>query len=129
MGTTVTEPSGHVIGEISPEHFIPEHTFLYVIKGIMRCYDGSKTFTFRSGNYGLARKNRLGRYKKEKEDGELEKVFVFFDEEFLRMFQQKHKTSVNRFTQADTFLKINTTELIPSFIRSLLPYYKGGGQI
>lgn len=129
MSTIVTEPSEHLIGKISPEHFISEHTFLYVIKGIMRCYDGSKAYTFRSGNYGLARKNRLGRYKKEKEDGELEKVFVFFDEKFLRMFQEKHKTSVAQFIQADTFVKINTTELIHSFIRSLLPYYKGGGQI
>src|SRR5882757_10786030 len=106
MGTTVTEPSGHVIGEISPEHFIPEHTFLYVIKGIMRCYDGSKTFTFRSGNYGLARKNRLGRYKKEKEDGELEKVFVFFDEKFLRTFQEKHRSKAIDFKSTDTMVAI-----------------------
>ena len=102
---------------------------MYVIKGIMRCYDGSKTYTFRSGNYGLARKNRLGRYKKEKEDGELEKVFVFFDEAFLRMFQEKHKTRVVEFASNDTIVKINPNELVPSFIRSLMPYYNGGGNI
>lgn len=123
------ESSEHAMEEISPEHFISEHTFLYVIKGIMRCYDGSKMSVYLSGNGGLARKNRLGRYKKEKEDGELEKVFVVFDEGFLRLFQQRHPTNADRFSQADTFLKINTMELLPSFIQSLLPYYKGGGQI
>jgi hypothetical protein len=45
----------------------------------------------------LARKNRLGRYKKEKVDGELEKVFIFFDEGFLKMFQEKHKTKLTAF--------------------------------
>ena len=125
----MTKRSDYVIGEISPEQFVAEHTFMYVIKGIMRCYDGSKTYTFRSGNYGLARKNRLGRYKKEKEDGELEKVFVFFDEAFLRMFQEKHKTRVVEFASNDTIVKINPNELVPNFIRSLMPYYNGGGDI
>jgi AraC-like DNA-binding protein len=62
-------------------------------------------------------------------DGELEKVFVFFDEEFLRMFQEKHKTKLTAFHSADTLVKINPTELIPNFIRSLMPYYRGGGRI
>jgi AraC-like DNA-binding protein len=129
MSTAVTKSPGYVIGEISPEQFIAEHTFMYIIKGIMRCYDGNKTYILKSGNYALARKNRLGRYKKEKVDGELEKVFVFFDEGFLRMFQEKHKTRLTAFHSADTLVKINPTELIPAFIRSLMPYYKGGGKI
>ncbi|MDR3713500.1 MAG: AraC family transcriptional regulator [Puia sp.] len=129
MNTTVTKSPGYVIGEISPEQFIADHSFMYVIKGVMRCYDGNKTYTFKSGNYGLARKNRLGRYKKEKVDGELEKVFIFFDEGFLRMFQEKHKIKPTVYNPADTLVKINTTELIPNFIRSLMPYYRGGGKI
>jgi len=128
MNTGVTKPH-YVIDQISHEHFIPMHTFLYIIKGIMRCYDGEKTYTFRSGEYGFARKNRLGRYKKEKEDGELEKVFVFFDEKFLRMFQGKHKPHVTKFISTETMVKINTSELIPTFIHSLLPYYTHGGNI
>ena len=129
MNGPVMKSPGYVIGEISQEQFIAEHTFMYIIKGIMRCYDGNKTYIFKSGNCGLARKNRLGRYKKEKVDGELEKVFIFFDEGFLKMFQEKHKTKVATFHSADTLVKINPTELIPAFIRSLMPYYKGGGII
>jgi AraC family transcriptional regulator, exoenzyme S synthesis regulatory protein ExsA len=129
MSTTVTKSADYVIGEISPEQFISEHTFAYIIKGVMRCYDGNETYTFKSGNYGLARKNRLARYKKEKENDELEKVFVFFDEKFLRMFQEKYKMTVTEFSVPATFVKINPTELIPTFIRSLMPYYSGGGRI
>lgn len=128
MNTNVTKPH-YVIDQISQDHFIPMHTFLYIIKGIMRCYDGDKTYTFRSGEYGFARKNRLGRYKKEKEDGELEKVFIFFDEEFLRMFQEKHKPKILKFIPTDTMVEINKSELIPTFISSLLPYYTHGGNI
>jgi len=71
----------------------------------------------------------LGRFKKEKEDGELEKIFIFFDETFLKMFQEKHKTVVTKFKSPDTFIKLNTTELMPTFIQSLMPYYYGGGNI
>jgi AraC-like DNA-binding protein len=130
MSTTIiNKPACHADPEISPEHFIPEHTFVYVTKGVIGCYDGNKSYTVRTGNYGLARKNRLARYKKGKEDDELEKVFVFFDEIFLKMFQEKHKISADKFMPTDTFIKINTSALIPAFIRSLMPYYNGGGRI
>jgi len=129
MSTAATRSPDYVIGEISPEQFIADHTFLYILKGIMRCYDGSKTYVFRSGDYGLARKNRLGRYKKEKEDGELEKVFVFFDEKFLRTFQEKQHSKPAEYKLTDTMAALERNELVPNFIRSLLPYYSGGGKI
>jgi AraC-like DNA-binding protein len=114
------------IGTISPEQFIAEHTFAYIIKGVMHLYDGSKNYLLKSGECGLARKNRLARYKKEKENGELEKVFVFFDEKFLRMFQEKHKVKATKFKSNDTILRINKDNLIPNFVQSLLPYYNHG---
>jgi AraC-like DNA-binding protein len=129
MSIPSTKPPDYVINEISPEQFISEHTILYVIKGIVSLYDGNKNYTLRSGDCFLGRKNRLARYKKEKENDELEKVFVFFDEKFLKMFQEKHKSNVTKFYYADTFIKIKTNELIHNFIRSLLPYYNGGGKI
>ena len=114
------------IGTISPEQFIAEHTFAYIIKGVMHLYDGSKNYLLKSGECGLARKNRLARYKKEKENDELEKVFVFFDEKFLRMFQEKHKVKATKFKSNDTILRINKDNLIPNFVQSLLPYYNHG---
>ena len=114
------------IGTISPEQFIAEHTFVYIIKGVMHLYDGSKNYTLKSGECCLARKNRLARFKKEKENNELEKVFVFFDENFLKMFQEKHQVKATKFNSEETILYINKNELIPNFIHSLLPYYNHG---
>jgi len=129
MSTPVNKAPGYVLGEISPEQFIAEHTFLYVIKGLMQVYDGSQVHAFRSGQYGMGRKNRLARYMKEKEDGQLEKVFVFFDEAFLKRFYEKYPVKIIPYASTDTFVPINTHALIPNFIHSLLPYYKGGGHI
>lgn len=129
MSAMITKPDCHVDAEISREEFIHQHSFVFVIKGILRGYDGDKTYAIKTGDYGLARKNRLARYKKEKEDGVLEKVFVFFDEKFLKEYQERHKINVIKFAPTETFVAVNKNELIPSFISSLMPYYRGGGVI
>lgn len=117
----------HYVGkEISPEQFIAEHTFIHVEKGIMNLYDGNEHLSLKSGGYCIARKNRLGRFNKEKVNGELEKVFVFFDETFLKKFQEKHKSKTAVFKYANTFIQIKQNELLPNFIQSLLPYYNHG---
>lgn len=117
------------IGEISPEQFISEQTFCYILKGVMNLYDGNKTYPFGSGECGLARKNNLVRVMKEKVDNELEKVFVFFDEAFLKTFQERHQPAIVKFKSKEALLRIPQQELIHNFIRSLMPYYKGGGII
>jgi len=118
--------SNYHIGVISPEQFVAEHTFAYIIKGEMQLYDGSDSYVLRSGECGLARKNRLVRFKKEKENGELEKVFVFFDEQFLRAFQEKHKQGARKFQPGETISRLPENNFMPSFIQSLLPHYDHG---
>lgn len=114
----------HYVGkEISPEQFIAEHTLVYIIKGIMNLYDGSEQLVLKSGECCIARKNRLGRFNKVKVDGELEKVFIFFDEAFLKRFQEKHKSKTTTFTASSTLVKIDKNELLPNYIQSLQPYY------
>lgn len=114
----------HYVGkEISPEQFIAEHTFVYVIKGLMNIYDGNKQATLNAGDCYIGRKNRLARYNKEKVNNELEKVFVFFDEAFLKKFQERHKTKTAKFTSVETLVRVKKNDLLPNFIQSLLPYY------
>lgn len=115
--------------EISPEQFIPEHFFLFLIKGALNGYDGSKNVTLNSGEYCIARKNHLARYNKQKENDEFEKVVVIFDEPFLKHFQEKHQTSIEKHKSPEAFLLINKDEQIPNFINSLMPYYNGYGKI
>jgi AraC-like DNA-binding protein len=114
------------IDTISPEQFIAEHTFVSILKGVMYLYDGSKNYMLKSGECCLARKNRLARFKKEKVNNELEKVFVFFDEKFLRIFQEKHNVKATKFNSTETILHLNKNELLPNFVQSLLPYYHHG---
>jgi hypothetical protein len=66
MNAPVTKSPGYVIGEISPEQFIAEHTFMYIIKGIMRCYDGNKTYILKSGNYGPCPEKPFGQIQEGK---------------------------------------------------------------
>ncbi len=112
--------------ETSPEQFIAEHTFVYVVKGIMNLYDGSGLQVLKSGACCIARKNRLVRFNKVKVDGELEKVFVFFDEAFLKRFQEKHKSNTTKYTSSSTLVNVNNNEFLPDYIQSLHPYYNHG---
>ncbi|WP_440135152.1 helix-turn-helix domain-containing protein [Chitinophaga sancti] len=116
----------YIIGEISAEQFVPEHTFCYVIKGIMRLYDGNKTYDFNSGQAGLIRKNNLLRYVREKVDGEIAKVFITLDESFLKKFQAAHQTESGKFKSTEAVLSLPPNGLSDHFIHSLIPYYKSG---
>jgi len=112
--------------DISQEHFISEHYFVYVMKGIMNLYDGNEYQSLKLGEGCIARKNRLGRFSKVKENNELEKVIIALDEKFLRMFQEKHKKATTKFNLTDTFIKSKPNKLMPEFIHSLKQYYNHG---
>ena len=116
--------------EISPEQFIPEHLFLFLVKGTMNGYDGNKHYTLNAGEYCLVRKNRLARYSKVKGNNGFEKVAVLFDEHFLKNYLEKHLMDRPVFnTATDAFLLLNPINTIPSFINSLKPHYRGEGRI
>lgn len=112
--------------EISPEQFIAEHTLVYIIKGRMNVYDGSRHTVLQAGDCCIARKNRLARYSKEKVDNELEKLFVFFDTAFLKRFQERYKPATTKFTGTETLIQIKKNEFLPGYMQSLLPYYHHG---
>ncbi|WP_462264127.1 helix-turn-helix domain-containing protein [Mucilaginibacter sp.] len=128
MNPTEITPSLHK-PEVLQEQFIPDHVFLYVTGGAINCYDGSKSYTFRSGEYCLVRKNRLARYSSAKGNEQFEKIFFCFEEEYLRNFQEKHKLRIEEFNSTDTFVKLAPTGLIPDFIRSLKAYSDSTGKI
>ena len=115
--------------QISPEQFVAEHSFLYLIKGSMQGYDGNKNYPLKSGECCLVRKNYLTRYNKQKEDNQFEKVVVVFDELFLKSFQEKRKIPLPKFSSNDAFMRIQKNELIPNFLRSLELYYNAEGKI
>lgn len=116
----------YTIDEISNEHFIDEHYFVYVCKGIVILYDGVEYMELHAGECCIVRKNRLASYYKTKVGGELEKVILALDETFLKKFQKKHETAASKFTATQTCIKIKQNELLPAYIQSLQPYYNHG---
>lgn len=98
---------------ISPEAFIPEHIFIYLLKGKMQGFDGHKSYTLLPGQYCIVRKNNLARYNKQKEDDVFEKIVVIFDEAFLRTYQQKYGVVSSNYVSNDVFLLLNKTDFIP----------------
>jgi AraC-like DNA-binding protein len=126
----ITEIKSCYIGpEISPEQFIAEHFFLYLAKGTVIGYDGSKNYTLNSGDYCLIRKNYLARYNKQKENDEFEKVMIIFDEKFLKKIKNKFQISSSNTRPTEPFIALEKNELIPNFIQSLSPYYNQTGLI
>ena len=115
--------------QISPEHFVAEHFFLYLEKGSMVGYDGHINYTLKAGEYCIVKKNHLARYNKQKEGGQFEKVVVMFDETFLKQFQQKHKMKGGLMASNEAFARINKDKLIDNFLESLKLYYNNEGMI
>ncbi|UBM59582.1 AraC family transcriptional regulator [Marinilongibacter aquaticus] len=115
--------------EISPEQFIPEHMFWYVVEGEIKGYDGQKNYIFKSGDAFIARKNHLFRYNKLKINGKQRKVVVLFDEEFLKRYQKSHHAEIRKFKSPDAILPLNQNKGISQYIQSLMPHYTGSGRI
>lgn len=114
---------------IKPEQFIAEHLFFYLVNGSMSGYYGGENYTLKSGEYGIVRKNRLGRMDSAKENHQAEKIIFVFDEFFLKSFQDKYNVISTKFKSDDPFLRLSDNELIPNIIHSLKPYFDLQGQI
>lgn len=112
--------------EIFPEQFIPDHVFVYIVKGSIQCYDGSKNQILGPGEYYLFRKNHLIKYFLKKGSDGTEFIRLCLEETFLKKFREKHQPSVMKFTSPDSFIKIKRNKLIPDFIRSLKRIYHQG---
>jgi AraC family transcriptional regulator, exoenzyme S synthesis regulatory protein ExsA len=125
MRTIADDTSRNVLNE----QFIPDNVFIYLIKGAIRVFDGNKSYSFGAGDACIARKNRLAKYELlDSKDG-FEPIIFCFDEPFLQKFQKKTGLKQTHFTSKDTFIEIQKSELIESFIQSIKPYYKGVMQL
>jgi AraC-like DNA-binding protein len=114
---------------ISPEEFIAEHFFLYLIKGTIHGYDGHKHYTLQAGESCIVRKNHLARYNKQKTDGQFEKSIVIFDAPFLQQYQERYPVTATGNSPTEAFVRITKNELILNFFQSLTPYYNNEGTI
>ena len=114
---------------ISPEQFIEEHIFIFLINGKMNGYDGKKHHVLMPGDCCIIRKNQLVRYNKQKDKTEFKKIVIVFDEVFLKSFLSKHKQPYVNYASDEAFLEIKQDVLISSFVQSLQPYYGEEGKL
>jgi AraC-like DNA-binding protein len=117
--------SCHLGPEISPEQFISEHFFLYLLKGSMKVYDGDAHYIIKPGEYYVARKNHLVRYTKHREDNAFQKIVVTLDEPFLQKFLERHPQTVTVTDNGASFFSLEESKLLKNYIQSLEPYYLG----
>jgi AraC-like DNA-binding protein len=114
---------------IVKEQFVVEHLFYYLVSGNLSGFYWDKNYSLRAGEYGIVRKNRLGRMNNSKDTQVAEKIIFVFDEPFLKTFQAKHHLHPVKFQSAEGFIQQPDNDLIPGFINSLTPYYNEQGKM
>jgi len=113
----------------STEQFIPTHTFMYLVAGAMTVYDGSKEYNIKQGDYGIGRRNHLARYTKQADNGNFRKIYIVFEQDFLKEFNQTFNYKVANNLPAQAIIRLNKSRLIDNFIQSLMPYFDEHGII
>jgi AraC-like DNA-binding protein len=112
---------------LSTEQFIPEHTFTYLVKGTIVAYDGIKEHVLNTGEAAISQRNRLAKYTKQPDNNEFRKIYIPFDQEFLKSFNKGEQYQPTGKKPANTFVRINKNTLVDSFIGSLTPYFNESG--
>lgn len=119
----------YVSPSLSTEQFVPNHCFMYLVSGSMLAYDGSKEYKLKPGDYGLARRNHLAKYTKQPDNGVFKKIYILFEQEFLKEFNDTYKFKIENKKTANGIIPLNKNDLIKSFIQSLTPYFNEKGTI
>ncbi|HEY9049382.1 MAG TPA: AraC family transcriptional regulator [Ohtaekwangia sp.] len=117
----------YVSPSLSTEQFVPNHTFMYLISGTMLAYDGSKEYIIKAGDYGIARRNHLAKYTKQPDNGVFKKIYILFEQEFLKEFNDRYKFKVENKKTVGGIVPLGKTVLVKNFIQSLIPYFNEQG--
>ncbi len=113
----------------STEQYIPNHTFMYLVAGSMTVYDGSKVYNLKAGDYGIGKRNHLARYTKQPNNGDFRKIYITFEQEFLKEFNQSYNYIAENTEPTDTIIRLDKNKLIDNFVQSLMPYFNENGII
>lgn len=104
----------------STEQFIPTHTFMYLVEGFMTIYDGCKEYKLKPGDYGIGKRNHLARYTKQPDQGSFKKIYISFDHEFLKRFNETYKHTPNRNKSLHAIIPLKKSKVVESFVQSIL---------
>lgn len=119
----------YVSPSLNNEQFVPDHCFMYLISGSMLAYDGSKEYKIKPGDFGIARRNHLAKYTKQPDNGEFKKIYILFEQDFLKEFNEKYQFKVENEKPANGIIALTKNALTKNFIQSLTPYFNEKGTI
>lgn len=107
----------------SGEHFVPDHTFMYIQNGVIQILDAGEHVTFVSGDMMLIRRNSLARFIKQPppEGGRFLAINVFMDEETLKTSADN---SDPKAVPPGIYDKITGDEFLKNYVTSLTPYFE-----
>ncbi|WP_343659127.1 AraC family transcriptional regulator [Chryseobacterium sp.] len=111
------------------EQFIPDHCFMYLVSGAMLVYDGHKEYKISSGDYGIGRRNHLAKYTKKPDNEAFKKIFILFEQDFLKTFNDTYKFSAEGSKTTDAIIPMAKHKLVKNFMESIIPYFNENGII
>ncbi|SEW27184.1 AraC-type DNA-binding protein [Chryseobacterium wanjuense] len=113
----------------STEQFIPDHCFMYLISGSMLVYDGHKEYKIRAGDYGIGRRNHLAKYTKQPDEGAFKKIFILFEQDFLKAFNDTYGFIAEENKTTGAIIPLAKDKLVKNFMESITPYFNDNGII
>lgn len=113
----------------SAEQFVANHTFMYLVAGSMTVYDGSRIYKLKAGDYGIGRRNHLARYTKHTDENGFQKIYISFEQDFLKTFNETYHYAVEKKVVSKAIFRLTGNKLIDNFIQSLMPYFNEHGII
>lgn len=119
----------YVTPSLSTEQYIPDHVFMYQVSGSMIAYDGNKEYKTNPGDYGIGRRNHLAKYTKQPVDHEFKKIYILFEQDFLKQFNSIYKFNTGSKKPTGGIVLLEKDPLVKNFIESLVPYFDEKGLI
>lgn len=113
----------HFSPTASPEQFIPEHLFMYLVSGDMIIFDGSKEYNVKPGDYGFARRNHLAKYiKTPPPGGKFKTISILLEQDFLRKFSAEYNYTADEVLHSGAIIPLHANPLFHTYIQSVEPY-------
>jgi AraC-like DNA-binding protein len=105
------------------ENFIPDHLFSYQLSGSLTVNDRNSVTVFNKGDYRLAIRNRLVKYRKSPEGKDGYKTLsIAFSQQTLRDFCAEYNYEMSPYHVNKSVILLDHNPHFKSFVDSLLPY-------
>jgi AraC-like DNA-binding protein len=95
----------------------------------MIAYDGNKEYKTKPGDYGIGRRNHLAKYTKQPNNGEFKKIYILFEQDFLKQFNSTYKFNTGSKKPIGGIVVLEKDPLVKNFVESLVPYFNEKGLI